>query len=102
MELPGSLVQSIFDDYTTASINEKLRAMLGFLEKVTLHPSEVAANDILPLQNIGISNQAIEDALLICALFNIIARIVDALDVAVPTPEKFAQSANFLWDHGYL
>jgi alkylhydroperoxidase family enzyme len=101
MELPGSLVQSIFDDYTTASINEKLRAMLGFLEKGTLHPSE-AANDILPLQNIGISNQAIEDALLICALFNIIARIVDALDVAVPTPEKFAQSANFLWDHGYL
>jgi hypothetical protein len=31
----------VLDDWRTAAINEKLRAMLGFLEKLTLSPNSV-------------------------------------------------------------
>ena len=45
---------------------------------------------------------AIEDALVVCALFNIIDRMADALDVAIPSAEGFARTAERLLEHGYL
>ncbi len=75
---------------------------LGLLEKVTLTPAEVEPEDIAPLRAAGVSEQAIEDALVVCAMFNIIDRMADALDVAIPTSEGFAQTADRLLEHGYL
>lgn len=89
-------------DWRTAPLDEKLRAMLGFLEKVTLFPAQISSSDVQSLFHAGISEQAIEDALLICACFNIIARIADALDVAIPSAEGFVQTATLLLDHGYI
>ncbi len=57
---------------------------LGFLEKVTLAPAEIGPEDVAPLRAAGVSEQAIEDALVVCALFNIIDRLADALDVTIP------------------
>ena len=50
----------------------------------------------------GIRERAIEDALLICACFNIIARIADTLNVAIPTAEDFAYTADALLNYGYI
>ena len=75
---------------------------LGFLEKVTLAPAEVGPEDVAPLRAAGVSEQAIEDALVVCALFNIIDRMADALDVAIPSAEGFARTAERLLAHGYL
>jgi len=75
---------------------------LGLLEKVTLTPEEVRPSDILPLFAAGVSEQAIEDALLICACFNLIARMADALDVAIPSAEGFAYTGAALLERGYL
>lgn len=75
---------------------------LGLLEKVTLSPAQVSASDVQPLLAAGISEQAIEDALIICAGFNIISRIADALDVAIPSTEGFARTGETLLDHGYV
>ena len=75
---------------------------MGLLEKVTLAPWEVGPDDITPLRTVGVSDQAIEDALIVCALFNIIDRMADALDVAIPTAEGFAQTGERLFERGYL
>ncbi len=100
--LTDEKVAAVLDDWRTAPIDEKLRATLGLLEKVTLTPGEVGPADIAPLRALGISEQAIEDALVVCALFNIIDRMADALDVAVPSAEGFAQTGERLLEHGYL
>ncbi len=89
-------------EWRTASIDEKMRETLRLLEKVTLTPSEVAPEDITPLRTAGVSEQAIEDALVVCALFNIIDRIADAFDVAIPSDEGFAQAAESLLVRGYV
>jgi hypothetical protein len=68
--------------------------MLGFLEKLTLFPGEVGAEDGLALRTAGIDEHAAEDAIYVCILFNIIDRIADSLDFAVPTPEDFARTAS--------
>ena len=75
---------------------------LGLLEKVTLTPWEIGPGDVTPLRAEGVSEQAIEDALVVCALFNIIDRMADALDVAIPSAEGFTRTADRLLEQGYL
>ncbi len=75
--------------------------MLGFLEKLTLTPAAVKPDDVIPLRTADISDQAIEDALHVCALFNIIDRIADSLSFAVQSTEFFAFRAGFMLQRGY-
>ena len=66
-------------DYRTAAIAEGLRAMLAFLAKVTLEPAEVGPADAEALRAAGVSDEAIADALYVCAFFNLIDRLADSL-----------------------
>ncbi len=75
--------------------------MLGFLEKLTLTPTEVSKADTEALENMGIAKTAIEQAIYICAMFNIIDRIADALHFAVPSADMFAQRAQGTLQRGY-
>jgi alkylhydroperoxidase family enzyme len=88
-------------DWHTAPIKAQLRAMLGLLEKVTLDPDHVIPDDVQAVLTTGVSKQAIEDALRICACFNIISRLADAFDVAIPSAEGFTQTGIQLIKRGY-
>jgi alkylhydroperoxidase family enzyme len=79
-----------------------VRATLGLLEKITLTPFAVGPEDIAPLRAAGVSDQAIEDAIAVCALFNIIDRLADAFEVDIPSAEGFARSGERLLTMGYL
>jgi uncharacterized peroxidase-related enzyme len=91
----------VLDNWRTAPIGEPLRAMLGFLEKLTLDPRAVTAADVEPLRAIGLGDQAIEDAVHVCALFNMYDRIADSLGFAVPDARAFELGAARLLDRGY-
>lgn len=78
-----------------------MRAILGFLEKLTLTPTEVSPTDIEPLRAEGLSDDAIEDAVQVCTLFNIFDRVADTLGFDVPSPEAFASGARMLLKRGY-
>jgi len=52
--------------------------MLGYLEQVTCRPGEVAPADADAVRAAGVSDQAMVDALLVCAYFNLIARLADS------------------------
>ncbi len=100
--LTDDVVKAVLNDWQTAPISEKMKRTLQLLEKVTLRPLEVSPKDVAPLRAIGVSDEAIEDALTVCALFNVIDRIADALDVAVPSAEEFSRTGERLLEHGYL
>lgn len=89
-------VQAVLADYRTAPISEKLRAMLGFLETLTLRPAEVGAADVEPLRAAGLSREEIEDAIHVCVLFNLINRIADSLGFELQTEAGYAGSARML------
>lgn len=88
-------------DYRTAPIDEKLRAMLGLLEKVT-RDEVVTAADVAPLKALGLTREAIEGALLVGYCFNQINRLADALGWEVPDRAGFDASAKMLLSQGYL
>ena len=83
-------------------MDAKLRAQLAFLEKLTLRPDEVRPGDVEPLRAAGLSDQAIEDAIQVCALFNIYDRMADALGWYLPDARGYAASAQNLMRRGYL
>jgi alkylhydroperoxidase family enzyme len=92
----------VVDDWRAVPLDAKLRATLGFLEKLTLHPSDVRPGDVAPLRAAGVSDEAIEDAIHVCALFNIYDRMADALGWFLPDAAGYAASGRSLMQRGYL
>jgi uncharacterized peroxidase-related enzyme len=95
------LVDAVLDDWRTAPVPGPLRAMLAFLEKLTVEPDAITAADITPLREAGLSDAAIEDAIHVTALFNIYDRMADTLDFDIPDPDVFARGAAMLLRRGY-
>jgi uncharacterized peroxidase-related enzyme len=95
------VVPAVLADYRTAPISEKLRAMLGFLEKLTLRPDEIGAEDVAPLRAAGLSDEEIEDAIHVCALFNVINRVADSLGFEESDAKGYATGAKMLLASGY-
>lgn len=97
------MLQAVLEgDWRTAPMPQKLRAMLVFLEKLTLSPHEVGPGDMAPLRAAGLGDEAIEDAIHVCAAFNTINRVADTLGFDLQTPEGYAGAARFLLKVGYV
>jgi alkylhydroperoxidase family enzyme len=95
-------VEAVLSDYRTAPISERLRAMLGYLEKMTLQPEELGAADLEPLRRSAISDEAIADAVHVCAAFQIYDRLADAMGWHVPVaPSFWRKQAGYLLRSGY-
>ena len=94
-------MRAVLEDWRTAPVAERVRATLGFLEKLNRTPAEVGPVDLAPLRAAGVREQAIADAIYVCALFNVIDRVADALGFEVPTAAQFARGARFLLRFGY-
>ena len=95
-------MRAVVNDWRTAPLDAKLRATLGFLEKLTLRPNDVGPADVAPLRAAGLSDAAIEDAINACVLFNIYDRLADALGWYLPDQGGYAASAQNLIQRGYL
>ena len=93
---------AVLADYRTAPVSGEVKAMCGYLEKLTLSPDALGAADAKALKAAGVSKEAAEDALFVAFCFNQIVRIADALDWEIPPPEGFAASAKSLLKFGYL
>jgi uncharacterized peroxidase-related enzyme len=92
----------VLADYKTAPISDKLRGLLGFLEKLTLHPETVTPADVEPLRALGLSDAAIEDAIHVTAMFNIFDRLADAMGWEVPAEAEFwPAQTKYLLKYGY-
>jgi len=96
------LVDAVLADWRTAPVDPKLRATLGFLEKLTLAPADVRSADVEPLRAAGVSDEGVEDAIQVCVLFNIYDRIADSLGFHLPGPDGYAASGHSLMKRGYL
>jgi len=95
-------VEAVLADWRTAPVDRKVRAALGFLEKLTLAPAELRPADVEPLRAAGVSDAAIEDAIHVCVLFNIYDRLADALTFHLPGPDGYAASGRSLMQRGYV
>jgi uncharacterized peroxidase-related enzyme len=91
----------VLEDWRTAPIPERLRVMLGFLEKMTLNPQDLGPADVAPLRAAGLSDEEIADAIHICGAFNLINRLADALGWEAQTEVAIHRFADMLLKIGY-
>ncbi len=94
-------MDAVLENHLSAPIEEPLRAMLTFLDKMTLRPTELSKADVAPLRALGLTNAHIREAAHISAMFNVYDRLADALGWEVPVDASFEGSAKFLLKNGY-
>jgi alkylhydroperoxidase family enzyme len=82
-------------------VDARLRAMLGYLEKLTLRPEELGTADADAVRAAGVSEAAMVDAIHVAALFNMITRLADSLGWDVPEWESFVSRAESMLATGY-
>jgi len=92
----------VLENYRTAPIDEKLRAMLALLETHTLHPEEMSASDVRAALAAGLSREAIRDAFYVAFLFNTYDRLADTLGWELPDESYYPKAGQFLLKKGYL
>jgi alkylhydroperoxidase family enzyme len=94
-------VGAVLEDHRSAPISPRLRAALDLLQKATLAPAELSRETVDAARAAGASDEAIEDALAVCACFNLIDRVADALDFDLPSREEHAAYAPAFLAEGY-
>jgi len=86
---------SVFDellaDIDSANIEESLKPLLSYVKKLTLSPSKIVDADAQAVFDAGWSEQALHDAITVCALFNFMNRIVDGHGVITNDSIKSGQ-----------
>jgi uncharacterized peroxidase-related enzyme len=96
---PGVL-EAALADLDSSPIEEKLRPVLRYVGKLTATPSRMTQADADAVFAAGWDEQALYDAVLVCALFNFMNRMVDGLGVTADE-SYFAKSGNRLRELGY-
>jgi hypothetical protein len=96
-----AMVRAVLEDRKSAPISEPLRAALDFLEKLTLAPETVGAEDARRAFDQGVSPKALEEAIYVCFLFCIMDRLADAFDFEPSGPRQLKWVPRILLGVGY-
>lgn len=95
-----ALVESVLADWEAAPVSPQLRATLSFVRTLALDDSP-SAGDLARMRSAGVSDEAIRDAIYICAAFSILTRIADAFG-CVPASELLAPADHDEYTAGFL
>jgi uncharacterized peroxidase-related enzyme len=87
-------------DPANEDVDVRMRPVLDFVRELTLTPAKITASDVDPIYAAGWDDRALHDAVAICALFNLMNRLVNGL--GVEAPEAYTKmAAQRLAQHGY-
>ena len=90
----------MLEDYRSAPIEPGFSELLCLIEKIARNASAVTREDIDTVRSAGWGDEAIYDAITVCALFNFYTTWVDAS--GVPSLPDYAPSGERLAADGYL
>ncbi|MFN8281473.1 MAG: peroxidase-related enzyme [Saprospiraceae bacterium] len=96
------IIEQIKENYSTADISDKLKALLNIAAKVQKGGKFVTKNDIESAKAMGASDKDIHDTVLISAAFCMFNRYVDGLDTMTPTDmSSYPVRAKQIVENGY-
>ncbi len=95
-------MQAVLKDYRTAPISEKEKALFAFIAKVNQASNQIGRDDVDEAKAAGWSEEALYDAITVCALFNYLNIWVDATGVHDMPAQGYAMSGHRLATEGYL
>ena len=97
------LVQCVRDDFKSAEISPKLKALLAIAGKVQQDGKKVTEADVETARNEGATDLEIHDTVLIAAAFCMYNRYVDGLATVQPKdPDLYRQRGKMVARDGYV
>jgi alkylhydroperoxidase family enzyme len=96
------LVTAVLHDYRTAPISDREKALFAFIEKVNRESSRLRKEDVEEVKAAGWSEEALYDAITVCALFNFYNKWIDATGVSDMPAAAYAASGERLATFGYV
>jgi alkylhydroperoxidase family enzyme len=97
-----SLVEAVLQDYRTAPIDDREKALFAFIEKMNRESSRLHKEDIDGVKAAGWSEEALYDAITVCALFNFYNKWIDATGVCDMPAAAYTVSGERLATFGYV
>lgn len=92
----------MLEDYRTAPISEREKALFALVEKVNREPCRIEREDLAEARDAGWSEDALYDAITVCALFNFFNVWVDAMGVTDLPAAAYEASGERLATEGYV
>ena len=93
------LVHSLVNN-STGVLDDKLRAVFIFANKLTLEPENISETDIDAIRSAGCSDQTIQDTICVVSTFAFLNRLVDGFGL-VGSDDHFQQVGNMVAQQGY-
>lgn len=94
-------MDAVLQDYPTAPISSALKALFALVDKVNRTSNQMGPHDLEEARAAGWSDEALYDAITVCALFNFYNRWIDASGVSDMTAADYAASGKRLATGGY-
>lgn len=92
----------MLEDFRTAPISDREKALFGFIEKVNRESNATTQADVDAVKAAGWSEEAIYDAITVCALFNFYNTWIDATGVHDMPQVAYDRSGVRLAEDGYV
>jgi uncharacterized peroxidase-related enzyme len=97
------LIDRIKQNFDTAEISEKLKALLAIAGKVQKGGKHVTGEDVERARQRGATDKEIHDTVLIAAAFSMFNRYVDGLGTWQPTdPKAYREMGKTMAEVGYV
>jgi alkylhydroperoxidase family enzyme len=96
------MVDAVLEDYRTAPIDDRDKALFAFIEKMNEQSNAVRRADIDRLTAAGWSQEAIYDAITVCALFKFYNAWIDATGVHDLPAGAYETSGRRMAAEGYI
>ncbi len=94
-------MDAVLEDFRTAPIDDADKAMFAFLEKMNRESNQLQQADIDVVKAAGWTDEALYDAITVCALFNFYNKWIDATGVSDMPAAAYAGSGERLGTMGY-
>ena len=94
-------VDAVLDNLETAPITDAEKALFRFVVKVNRYSPVMGPEDIATVLQAGWTEEAIYDAINVCALFNFYNRWIDASGVHAMSEEAHREQAKRMAARGY-
>jgi alkylhydroperoxidase family enzyme len=96
------MVDAVLNDYRTAPIDDREKALFAFIEKMNEQSNLVRREDIDRAKAAGWSEEALYDAISVCALFKFYNAWIDATGVHDLPAAAYEMSGKRMATEGYV
>jgi alkylhydroperoxidase family enzyme len=91
----------VLRDHRSSPLGDREKALFDFIEKVNAESNKITREDVERVKTAGWTEEAIYDAVTVCALFNFYNVWVDATGVHDMPADAYAMSGHRLATLGY-